>query len=133
MINEGTNDLIQEVPMKKYALKDLGDKFVFTYDTGDNWKFNCRVLKSEKTIVGAAIGYLVDGKGQGVWEDNAYSIFKYLSGEIDPNTSEEDESIGLYFPWNFEIEKFSDFDTKFNIAEEKEYFDLYMYYLLDLN
>lgn len=112
-----------EFPMKFYSLKDLGDKFVFTYDTGDNWTFDCKVLKKEKTVVGAEFGYLVDGKGQGIWEDNACSLLMYLDGEVDPNSNEEDEERGLYLPWNFEIEKYSDFDTVFNIAEEKEIFD----------
>lgn len=117
------DDLLDEVPMKKYSLKDLGDKFKFWYDTGDNWMFDCKVYKKDTELVGREIAYLVDGKGQGVWEDNAYTLRRYFEGEVDPNTDEEDEEKGIYFPWNLEIEKISDFDTKFNIAEEKELFD----------
>lgn len=112
-----------EVPMKKYSLSDLGDKFSFWYDTGDDWLFNCKVYKKETKIVGASLAYLVDGAGQGIWEDNAYTLDRYLNGELDPECDEEDEKKGIYFPWNFEIEKLSDFDTAFNIEEEKEMFD----------
>lgn len=112
-----------EVPMKKYSLSDLGDKFSFWYDTGDDWLFNCKVYKKETKIVGASLAYLVDGAGQGIWEDNAYTLDRYLNGELDPECDEEDEEKGIYFPWNFEIEKLSDFDTAFNIEEEKEMFD----------
>lgn len=120
---EWSNGIIKQVPMKKYSLKDLGDKFKFWYDTGDDWLFNCKVYKEDKELVGREIAYLVDGKGQGVWEDNSYTLRRYLEGDIDSNTCEENEDEGIYFPWNFEIEKLSDFDTAFNIAEEKELFD----------
>ena len=117
------DDLIEQVPMKKYNLKNLGDKFQFWYDTGDSWLFDCKVYKKDTELVGREIAYLVDGKGQGVWEDNAYTLRCYLEGTVDPNTDEEDKEQGIYFPWNFEINQLSDFDTQFNISEEKEYFD----------
>ena len=112
-----------EVPMKEYGLSDLGDKFSFWYDTGDDWLFDCKVYKGEAQLVGENIAFLVDGIGQGIWEDNACTLLRYLDGELDPECDEEDEEHGIYFPWNFEIEKLSDFDTKFNISEEKALFD----------
>lgn len=112
-----------ELPMKKYSLSDLGDKFSFWYDTGDDWLFHCKVYKKETELEGDNLAYLVDGVGQGIWEDNAWTLDRYLNGELDPECDEEDEEQGIYFPWNFEIEKLSDFDTAFNIEEEKEMFD----------
>lgn len=117
------DDLIEQVPMKKYCLKDLGDKFQFWYDTGDDWLFDCKVYKKDTKVVGAQLAYLIDGKGQGVWEDNVCSLYAYFNGEVNPDSNEEDEERGIYLPWNFEIEKYSDFDTAFNLVDEKEIFD----------
>ena len=120
-IENGFDDY-NEVPMKKYSLGNLGDKFQFWYDTGDDWLFDCKVYKKETKLVGSELAYLVDGKGQGVWEDNVWTLDQYFNGLVDPNTNEPDEEKGIYPPWNFEIEKYSDFDTAFNLAEEKEMF-----------
>lgn len=121
-IENAIDDGIDEVPMKNYKLLDLGDKFQFWYDTGENWLFDCEVSKKEKNVIGNELAYLIDGKGQGVWEDNVCSLRMYFDGEVDPESNEEDESKGLYMPWNFENEKYSDFDTKFDLVEEKELF-----------
>lgn len=121
-IEEGWDD-VNEVPMKEYSLSDLGDKFSFWYDTGDDWLFDCKVYKREVKLDNTELAFLVDGTGQGIWEDNAWTLGRYLDGELDPDCAEENEEEGIYFPWNFKIEKLSDFDTKFNIAEEKELFD----------
>lgn len=121
-INEGTNDLIQEVPMKKYALKDLGDKFTFIYDTGENWEFDCKVSDKDEVVNGNKLAYLLDGEGQGIWEDNRSSLEAYLNGEIEPESNEEDEEKGLSLPWNFENSSYGDFDN-FDLIEQQDVFD----------
>lgn len=121
-IAEGWNNE-NEFPMKEHSLSDLGDKFSFCYDTGDNWMFDCKVYKREVELMDDRIAFLLDGTGQGIWEDNVWTLSRYLYGELDPEC-EEDEDNEIYFPWNVEIEKLSDFDTKFNIDEEKELFDM---------
>lgn len=110
------------LPMNRYKLADLGDTFVFEYDTGDGWEFNCKVYKKAVEKPGKQYAYLLDGKGQGIWEDNIYSLWKYLDGEVDPDSGEENEEEGIYLPWNFENEKYSDFDN-FDLEEEQELFE----------
>ena len=36
-----------DVLMDNYTLSDLGDKFIFTYDTGDGWNFSATVTDSD--------------------------------------------------------------------------------------
>ena len=117
------NSIPDCVIMDDCTLKDLGEKFSFEYDTGECWDFNCKVYK--KTEVRSDIRYakILDGKGIGIWEDNAYTLRSYLAGEIDPECDEPDELNGYYFPWNLHIEKFGDFDDPLDIEEEQEYFD----------
>ena len=109
-----------DVLMDNYTLSDLGDNFIFTYDTGDGWNFSATVTDSdveekEEDFI------LIDGAGQGIWEDNIHTLKAYLDGKIDPNTYEPDENNGYYPPWNFENEKYGDFDN-FNLEEEKQRF-----------
>ena len=110
------------LPMNRYKLEDLGDSFVFEYDTGDGWEFNCKVYKKEIEKQGKQYAYLLDGKGQGIWEDNIASLWAYLDGEIDPDSNLEDEENGYYLPWNFDNEKYSDFDI-FDLEDEQESFE----------
>lgn len=117
------DDGLDERPMKNYSLKDLGDSFQFLYDTGDDWRFDCKVYKKDTKVTGEAIAYLLDGKGQGVWEDNVWTLSEYFDGRVDPDSNKEDSDKGIYKPWNFEIDKYSDFDTKFDLVKEKEYFN----------
>jgi hypothetical protein len=101
----GPNDLY----MNDYTINDLGDSFTFEYDTGDSWDFNVKVYKRTKEIDSDNFAFIIDGVGQGIWEDNSYSLDKYLNGEIT-NLNEEDDEEGIYFPWNFQVESFADFD-----------------------
>ncbi len=124
---------INEVPMKKYQLKDLGDEFTFLYDTGDNWEFDCKVYKKTVKIdEDYKFAYLLNGKGQGIWEDNIQTLTMYLDGEIDPNCNEENEDKGIYFPWNFIIDKYLDFDTSFDLDIEKDIFDCDVGYNIEI-
>lgn len=58
---------------------------------------------------------VLTGAGQGIWEDNIRSLYALFSGEISPLENHEDENKGIYFPWNFEIEKFGDFDMPLDL------------------
>lgn len=107
--------------MKDYNLEDLGDQFIFEYDTGEGYRFKCKVYKKEEEIEKGEYAYLLDGKGQGIFEDNISSLYMYLDEEIDPNTSENNEDIDFYMPWNLPLEKISDFDD-YDLEFEKESF-----------
>lgn len=104
------------------SIKDLGKKFTFIYDTGDDWEFDGSVKDENIEMNSNDIAFLIDGNGQGIWEDNKYNLMRYLDGEIDPDTDEEDEERDIYFPWNYEIERFSDFDNDFDLIAEQEDF-----------
>lgn len=121
-IAEGLSDIFPEVPMKKYKFKDMGTSFKFIYDTGEDWIFNCKVFKKDVEVKGNKIAYLLDGKGQGVWEDNKGSLMAYIDGEIKPESNKEDERKGYYLPWNFNNTRYGDFDY-YDIEKEKEFFD----------
>ena len=105
-------------------LSDLGEKFEFDYDTGDGWDFNCKVYKKEvvkefgeEDIDLCPYGFVIEGKGMGIWEDNIQSLYAYLDGEIDKDFDGEDDELGVYKPWNFEIKKYSEFDDPIDIDD----------------
>jgi len=127
-IKEGLFIRACDLPMKNYTLKDLGATFTFEYDTGEGWDFECKVSNKDETKDGNRIAYLDNGKGQGIWEDNSYSLRMYLAGKIDPECEEENEEEGIFFPWNCPIIKFGDFDTEFDLEWEKENFDDMVYF-----
>ena len=110
-------------PMKSHTLDDLGEDFVFEYDTGDGWEFRCHVYKKTVEKDGDFPGYFVDGAGQGIWEDNRWSLLAYLDGEISGELHTDDEGTGYRLPWNFDNKSFSDFDAPLNIEEEKKAFE----------
>lgn len=103
-----------------YHLKDLPKKFTFEYDTGDGWDFNCIKHDEKVEMISKKRTIILEGKGQGIWEDNIRSLYAYFEGEITADCSEEDEEKGIFKPWNFEIEKYSDFDLPLNIEEMNE-------------
>ena len=103
-----------------YKLEELGDKFDFTYDMGDGWDFHFKAYKKRVERDSKAPLIVLEGAGQGIWEDNIGSLYALLDGEIDPNLNEEDEDEGIYFPWNVRIEKFGDFDKPLDIERENE-------------
>ncbi len=108
---------------KKYAgnyhLSDLPKNFDFLYDTGDYYMFKCKKegiveIDSRKTFI------LESAKGQGIWEDNIYSLCAYLRGEIKPSRRSNDENEGYFLPWNFNNKTFGDFDKEIDIEKENE-------------
>ncbi|MBQ1468366.1 MAG: hypothetical protein IIZ27_07810, partial [Solobacterium sp.] len=86
------------VCMNDFHLSDLGSTFSFVYDTGDFWDFSCEVSSELKEIDGEKYAYLLDGTGQGIWEDNRYSLTMYLSGLVPPERDYEDDEEGIYLP-----------------------------------
>ena len=60
-------------------------------------------------------GFVLDGKGQGIWEDNISTLYAYLNGEIDKDFDGEDEQKGIFKPWNFNIKKYSEFDNSIDL------------------
>lgn len=123
---DGPDDLFEEYPMKEHNLNELGKGFKFLYDTGAYWLFDCKVEGSE-SIESNKLAYLIDGKGQGIWEDNKQSLMEYLEGKVDANSDEEDETRGLYLPWNFDDEKYGDFDN-FDLQEAQDEFEINLEY-----
>jgi len=98
---------------------------MFIYDTGDGWDFDCKIYKRivVKTVDDEEeipTGFVLEAKGMGIWEDNIGSLYAYLEGEIDKDYNEEDEDRGIYKPWNFEIDKYSEFDDPIDIEELNE-------------
>lgn len=57
---------------------------------------------------------VLEGKGQGIWEDNISSLYALFEGKINPNCS-KDEYKGYYKPWNYSIVKFGDFDLPLDV------------------
>jgi len=112
--------LDNDVPLVDYKMKDLPDKFEFDYDTGDGWDFIVEVkdkelIKEEPEDDDLYVAYILKGKGQGIWEDNIRTLYAYFDGELEDD--KEDPENGFYFPWNFEIEKYSEFDNPINIED----------------
>ena len=109
-------------PFKDKTILDLPETFMFIYDTGDGWDFDCKIYKQivTKNIDDeddVPTGFVLDAKGMGIWEDNIRSLYAYIDGEIDKDYSEEDEERGIYKPWNFDINKYSEFDDPVDIEE----------------
>lgn len=108
--------------MGDYNLEALGDSFNFTYDTGDGWDFKGKVYKRIVELDNEEEVVLIDGAGQGIWEDNIHSLDAYLNGEIDDEYNPYEDDAEYTLPWNLECDCFSDFDNAFNLAEEQECF-----------
>lgn len=122
--------------MGQYAVENLPDTFDFEYDTGDGWVFRC---KKYKTVVNTEYEgdpriIVLEGKGQGIWEDNITTLYAYFEGKLKPDDiAEESEEEGYYLPWNVSIEKWGDYDAPIDLdlieditwedswREEKEY------------
>ena len=109
-------------PFKDKTINDLPDSFMLIYDTGDGWDFDCKkykqivtkIIKDDEDI---PTGFVLDGKGMGIWEDNIRSLYAYFDGEIDKDYNQEDNNRGIYKPWNFQIDKYSEFDNPIDIEE----------------
>ncbi len=112
--------LDKSVYMNFYTIEDLGEKFVFYYDTGDGWDFDCKVYKKSVFLDTKDTVVLLEGAGQGIWEDNIRTLYAYLGGEIPHDFNGEDEEYGIYKPWNIYVDKYSEFDDPLDIEEEND-------------
>lgn len=101
--------------LANYTLNDLGDAFCYEYDTGDGWDFACKKYKRKVNVDSKKDIIVLEGAGLWIWEDNIGSLYALFSGKNSPLLDEEDEENGIYFPWNFAIDKFGDFDLPLDI------------------
>lgn len=113
--------------MAEHHMLDLGDNFYYEYDTGEGYVFNCKVYKNKINYVDEEAdseeeypaAYVLEGVGQGIFENDHYTLDKYLYGDIDPESSEEsyeDEDFQL-LPQNLTLEKYGDFDNPLDIED----------------
>lgn len=125
--NMYVSDSFMEMPLDNYVryadykLSDLPETFEFEYDTGDGWVFTCKKINTIDND-NEEVAYLSDGVGQGIWEDNKYSLIKYLKGDIDPNDTNEYPELGIHLPWNQIAERYGDFE-RYDLDFEKESFE----------
>lgn len=112
-----------DIAMSTAHLSDLTDKFTYTYDSGENWCFDCKVYKKPYNYVDEEeyddypIALVLEGKGQGIFENDHGTLDRYLDGEIDPNSSQEDEENFQFLPMNMDFEKYGDFDEPLDLEE----------------
>ena len=100
-----------------YGMEVLGESFTLTYDMGDNWEFRCKVYKKVHEIIDEDYEpevIILEGAGQGIWENTHYTLSRYLAGEI-PADATEDHEMDLYFPWNYRNKTFGDFDKPLDL------------------
>lgn len=114
-------NMIDNVLIDEYTLEDIENTFTFMYDFNSQWHFDGIVLEtiefdSKKEVI------LLDGKGQGIWEDRIKTLYAYFDGKLDPESLIEDEENKYFKPWNKRVTKFGDFDTAFDLEYEKEMF-----------
>ena len=111
------------LPYEEASLDDLSDTFSFEYDTGDGWDFVCKKYKRKVNLDSERVIIVLEGAGMGIWEDNIGTLYTYLEGEIDKDYDGEDEERGIYKPWNFDIDKYSEFDNPLDIEALNEELD----------
>ena len=116
---------IEEYDLNKSTLKDLGKKFVFTYDAGENYEFNCTVFERKIDIDVSGddydlVGRTLKGKGLGIFEDNHGCLDDYFDGKIKPNAKKGKDEFDV-LPWNLEMEKFGDYEKDLRL----DYYDVY--------
>lgn len=108
-----------------FNLSDLEDHFTYVYDTGENWEFDCKVLKTKYNYEAKYDDYplamVIEGKGQGIFENDHTTFWRYLDGEIDPESSEEDDELMQYLPMNLDFEKYGDFDNPLDLEDMMYY------------
>ena len=104
-----------------YCIDDLSDKFEFVYDLKSKWKFKCEIVEELEHISNKDV-LLLDGKGQGIWEDRLHTFLAYLAGKLNPNSLEENEEEKYFKPWNKRLSKYSDFETAYNLEDEQDLF-----------
>ena len=71
----------------------------------------------------ADLAFVAKGAGQGIFENDHYTMWRYFDGLIDPNSNEENDEQRL--PMNMEFETYGDFDKPLDL-EDYEYSDFYI-------
>lgn len=119
----------EDLAMSKYNLSDLGSSFVYEYDTGEGYEFACKVYK-KKINYDVEDGYLpiafvVEGKGQGIFENDHRTLWMYLAGQIKADATDDEENYN-FLPMNMSFTSFGDFDAPLDIEDM-------MYYKEEIN
>ena len=120
----------EDLLITDYSIDDMPDEFSLYYGHYDEWHFICRILDIEVHSDEGEI-LVLDGNGQGIWEDSLNTLMKYLNGKLDPDSLYEDEVMDIYIPRNVYLDRFSDFDKKYELVN-KELFNM-LYRLRALN
>ncbi len=102
----------QTLYMSDYLLADLGDHFEYIYDFGDEWRFDCEVIGSQKKR-GKQFAYALKGTGVGLFEDGRCFFDASLVGDYDFNIYGENDPDD-YIPYNI----------PFSLLEDITYFDV---------
>ena len=108
--------------LDNFGMDVLGESFTLVYDMGDNWEFKCKIYKKVYEITDEDCEHeiiILEGAGQGIWEDNHYMLSRYLDGEI-PADATQDEEMELFLPWNYDNETFGDFDKPLDLEDLNE-------------
>lgn len=108
-------------PMQDHDIRDLGQKAVFEYDFGDGWLFDLRFYKRIVEWEEEKAAFVLEGAGQGVWEDNIGGLFAYFDGSVTDDAEPNDFEYNL--PWNFNNENYSDFDKPLDFIAEQKYLE----------
>lgn len=120
--NWADGDFEEDVPLSKYHLSDLEDTFSYEYDTGEGYDFDCKKLKRKINLEPdedepEIIAFVVKGVGQGIFENDIYTLYRYLDGEIDPSSYEESEKPWQNLPMNMAFDTYGDFDQPLDLEE----------------
>ncbi len=114
-----------EVRMSDYHLSDLGDTFKYNYDTGEGWQFNCKIYKTKYEYVSEfddyPISMVLEGKGQGIFENDIWTLDRYLDGIIPADSNEENLDEHMSLPMNMDFEVYGDFDKPLDL----DFFEFY--------
>lgn len=121
------SDASVDVSMHDAHLSNLNDCFTYCYDTGQNWEFNCKIYKKKYEYVSEFDDYpsamVLEGKGQGIFENDHYTLDRYLEGLIPADSSEEIlEDDYQTLPMNMSFEVYGDFDKPLDL-DYFEFFD----------
>lgn len=125
VVGSWMDGFFDERDMAEHHMLDLGDNFYYEYDTGEGYVFNCKIYKNKINYVDEEVdseeeypaAYVLEGVGQGIFENDHYTLDKYLYGDIDPESSKEsyeDKDFQL-LPQNLTLEKYGDFDNPLDI------------------
>ena len=120
--NWADGDFEEDVPLSKYHLSDLEDTFSYEYDTGEGYDFDCKKLKRKINYEPdedepEIIAFVVKGVGQGIFENDIYTLYRYLDGEIDPSSYEESEEPWQNLPMNMDFDTYGDFNQPLDLEE----------------